>query len=62
VDTDRSLMLGYAYSDSPHDYIKQVRPGLSGVGSIIYRGEKDIMHGATTSKDESYLVSIQETF
>ena len=40
-----------AYSDSTQDVIKQVRPGLSGVGSIIFRGEEDIMHGATASVD-----------
>ena len=40
-----------SYSDSTQDVIKQVRPGLSGVGSIIFRGEEDIMHGATASVD-----------
>ncbi len=39
------------YSDSTQAVIKQVRPGLSGVGSIIFRGEEDIMHGATASVD-----------
>lgn len=39
------------YSDSTQDVIIQVRPGLSGVGSIIFRGEEDIMHGATASVD-----------
>lgn len=29
--------------------IKQVRPGLSGIGSIIFRGEEDIMHGTLAS-------------
>jgi hypothetical protein len=29
----------------------QVRPGLSGVGSIVFRGEEDIMHGAKASID-----------
>ena len=38
-----------SYSDSTQTIIKQVRPGLSGVGSIIFRGEEDIMHGATAS-------------
>ena len=38
-----------SYSDSTQAVIKQVRPGLSGVGSIIFRGEEDIMHGATAS-------------
>ena len=40
-----------SYSDSTQNVIKQVRPGLSGVGSIIFRGEEDIMHGATASVD-----------
>ncbi len=40
-----------SYSDSTQDVIIQVRPGLSGVGSIIFRGEEDIMHGATASVD-----------
>ena len=39
------------YSNSIQAVIKQVRPGLSGVGSIIFRGEEDIMHGATASVD-----------
>jgi lipopolysaccharide/colanic/teichoic acid biosynthesis glycosyltransferase len=40
-----------AYSETTQSLIKQVRPGLSGVGSIIFRGEEDIMHGATASVD-----------
>ena len=40
-----------AYSESTQDLIMQVRPGLSGVGSIIFRGEEEIMHGATGSVD-----------
>jgi lipopolysaccharide/colanic/teichoic acid biosynthesis glycosyltransferase len=40
-----------SYSHNTQDVIKQVRPGLSGVGSIIFRGEEDIMHGATASVD-----------
>ena len=40
-----------SYSESTQAVIKQVRPGLSGVGSIIFRGEEDIMHGATASVD-----------
>ena len=39
------------YSDSIQSFIKQVRPGLSGVGSIIFRGEEEIMHGSTASVD-----------
>ena len=33
------------------EVIKQVNPGLSGVGSIIFRGEEEIMHGASASVD-----------
>lgn len=40
-----------AYSERTQFLIKQVRPGLSGVGSIIFRGEEDIMHGAAASVD-----------
>lgn len=40
-----------AYPDSTQELIKQVRPGLSGVGSIIFRCEEEIMHGATASVD-----------
>ena len=40
-----------SYSDSTQDVIIQVRPGLSGLGSIIFRGEEDIMHGPTASVD-----------
>lgn len=39
------------YSNSTQNIIKQVRPGLSGVGSIIFRGEEEIMHGANASVD-----------
>lgn len=38
-----------AYSENIQSLIKQVRPGLSGIGSIIFRGEEDIMHGAKAS-------------
>ncbi len=40
-----------AYSEITQGLITQVRPGLSGVGSIIFRGEEEIMHGATASVD-----------
>jgi lipopolysaccharide/colanic/teichoic acid biosynthesis glycosyltransferase len=40
-----------AYSESTQRLIKQVRPGLSGIGSIIFRGEEEIMHGAAASVD-----------
>ena len=38
-----------AYSESTQNTIKQVRPGLSGIGSIIFRGEEEIMHDAKAS-------------
>ena len=38
-----------SYSANTQNIIKQVRPGLSGVGSIIFRGEEEIMHGTTAS-------------
>jgi lipopolysaccharide/colanic/teichoic acid biosynthesis glycosyltransferase len=40
-----------AYSESTQGLITQVRPGLSGVGSIIFRREEEIMHGAKASVD-----------
>lgn len=40
-----------SYSNITQDIIKEVRPGLSGVGSIIFREEEYIMHGATASVD-----------
>ena len=40
-----------SYLASTQRVIKQVRPGLSGVGSIIFRGEEDIMYDATASID-----------
>lgn len=40
-----------AYSQMTQETIKRVRPGLSGVGSIVFRGEEEIMHGATASVD-----------
>ena len=40
-----------SYSAQTQASIKKVRPGLSGVGSIIFRGEEEIMHGATASVD-----------
>lgn len=38
-----------SYPDSTKVLIKQVSPGLSGVGSIIFRGEESLMHGKTSS-------------
>ena len=40
-----------SYSDATQKIIITVRPGLSGIGSIIFRGEEDIMHGETASVD-----------
>jgi lipopolysaccharide/colanic/teichoic acid biosynthesis glycosyltransferase len=40
-----------SYSSSTQETIQQVRPGLSGIGSIIFRGEEEIMHGASASVD-----------
>ena len=39
------------HSPSTQEIVKQVRPGLSGIGSIIFRGEEEIMHGASASVD-----------
>lgn len=40
-----------SYSSDTQEIIKNVRPGLSGVGSIIFRGEEEIMQGASASVD-----------
>lgn len=40
-----------SYSKQTQSKIKQVRPGLSGIGSIIFRGEEEIMHGKNASID-----------
>ncbi len=40
-----------AYPQSAQEAIKKVRPGLSGIGSIIFRGEEEIMHGSLASVD-----------
>jgi lipopolysaccharide/colanic/teichoic acid biosynthesis glycosyltransferase len=40
-----------SYKSSTQTIIKQVKPGLSGIGSIVFRGEEDIMHGAAASVD-----------
>lgn len=41
---------GY-YPDKCKNVIKKVRPGLSGIGSIIFRGEEGIMRGSNASVD-----------
>jgi len=40
-----------SYSIVTQNIIKKVRPGLSGVGSIIFRDEEEILHGANASFD-----------
>ena len=40
-----------SYSAETQKIIQKVRPGLSGIGSIIFRGEEEIMHGASASVD-----------
>ena len=37
------------YSKRTQEIVKQVSPGLSGVGSIIFRSEEEIMQGAAAS-------------
>lgn len=39
------------YSAKTQECIKRVRPGLSGVGSVIFRGEEDILVGEVRSLD-----------
>lgn len=57
-----------SYSDRTQKIIQSVRPGLSGVGSIIFRGEEEIMHGASASVDfydntiAPYKGSVEEWF
>lgn len=40
-----------SYSADIKKIVKKVRPGLSGIGSIIFRDEEDIMHGTSASVD-----------
>ena len=40
-----------SYSFTTQKIIKQVRPGLSGVGSIIFRHEEEILHGTSATVD-----------
>ena len=40
-----------SYSVETQEIVKKVRPGLSGIGSIIFRGEEEIMDGASASVD-----------
>ncbi len=39
-----------AYSNLSKKIISKVRPGLSGIGSIAFRGEEELMHEADTSE------------
>lgn len=40
-----------SYSAETQEIIKKVRPGLSGIGSIIFRAEEEIMHRSLASVD-----------
>ena len=57
-----------SYSATTQEIVKKVRPGLSGVGSIIFRGEEEIMHGSSASVDfydkviSPYKGSLEEWF
>ena len=43
-----------AYSDLSQRIISNVRPGLSGIGSIAFRGEEELMQEADTSESFYY--------
>ncbi len=40
-----------AFPEDAQDIITQMKPGLSGIASIIFRDEEDILHGHTASLD-----------
>ena len=40
-----------SYPKATQDVISAVSPGLSGIGSIVFRGEEEIMAGANASVD-----------
>ena len=40
-----------SYPDTVQSVVRQVRPGLSGIGSIIFRNEEDIMQGKSATLD-----------
>ncbi len=42
------------FSDSVKQNIIQVRPGLSGIGSIFFRDEEDLLHEAHEDKEQFY--------
>ena len=46
---DMSVIGPRPYTDQIKNTIVKVRPGLSGIGSIIFRGEEDILVGANGS-------------
>ena len=41
----------FYYPQQIQNIIKQVKPGLSGIGSIVFRGEENLMNDATVSVD-----------
>ena len=43
-----------SYSENVQKNIKKVRPGLSGIGSIIFRDEETIMTNIKTAREEFY--------
>ena len=46
-----TLITFNSYSVKTQEMIKKVSPGLSGIGSIIFRNEEEIMHGNLASLD-----------
>ena len=38
-----------SYPDDAQKIVKKVRPGLSGIGSILFRGEEEILHGESAN-------------
>jgi Sugar transferases involved in lipopolysaccharide synthesis len=40
-----------AFSDEAKNIITQVKPGLSGIGPIVFRGEEDILEGHSGTLD-----------
>ena len=45
------------YSPSIQNIIKQVKPGLSGIGSIVFRSEEELMHGDSAFDLYNYVIS-----
>ena len=56
------------YSPKTQEILKKVRPGLSGIGSIVFRREEEIMDDVSTSKEfykniiSPYKGSLEEWF